>query len=45
MLRPLDNSIQNVDSIEELPATKVQIITDENKITEDDEECLYTTLK
>jgi hypothetical protein len=45
MLLPLDNSIRNDDHIELLPATKVQVITAENKINEDDEETVYATLK
>ena len=45
MLLPMDNSIGNTDQIELLPATKVQVINDENKIIEDDKEPLYDTLK
>ncbi len=46
MLLPLDNSLPDDDHIEFLPATKLQVINDENEIKEDDdEEPLYATLK
>jgi len=47
MLLPLDNSLSpNDDSIEMLPASKIQIINaDEDKRKGDDEELLYATLK
>ena len=45
MLLSFNNSILNDNNIELLPATKVRITTDENKVDNDDQELLYSVLE